>query len=114
MKTYDALFIFSNSIKDEDIDKLVEKISGEITKLKGKVTSKNVIGKRDFARQLKKSSGGKYVSMRIEIAPGSIDALKARFKLIEEIFRIQMVVADDRVIKVGSSSKEAIQNGESK
>jgi ribosomal protein S6 len=114
LKTYDALFIFSTNLKDEDVDKVVEKISGEITKLKGKVTDKNLIGKRDFSRQLKKSSSGKYVSLRIAIEPGSIDALKARFKLIEDIFRMQMVVADDRLIKVGSSHKEVVQDGESK
>ena len=114
MKTYDALFIFSSSMKDEDLDKVVERITNEITKLKGKVTDKNLIGKRDFALPLKKHTSGKYVALRIEIAPGDVNALKVRFKLIEYIFRLQMVVADDHLIKVGSSRKEVIQDGEFK
>jgi len=114
LKTYDALFIFSSSLKDEDLDKVLERITNEITKLKGKVTDKNIIGKRDFAQLLKKNSSGKYVALRIEIEPGSVNALKARFKLIEDIFRLQMVVADDHLIKVGSPRKEVIQDGEFK
>ncbi len=114
MKTYEALFIFLSSLKDEDVEKVVERITSEITKLKGKVTDKNVIGKRDFAQLLQKNSSGKYVALRIEMDPANVNALKGRFKLIEDIFRLQMVVADDHLIKVGSSRKEVIQDGEFK
>jgi len=114
LKTYDALFIFSSSLKDEDMDKVVERITNEITKLNGKVVDKNIIGKRDFAQLLKKTSSGKYVALRIELDPASVSALKVRFKLIEDIFRMQMVVADDHMIKVGSARKEVIQDGEFK
>ena len=95
MKTYEAIFIFSNSIKEDALQKLVEQIQGEITKQKGTIKESRVLGRRQFARPLKKEDSGQYVRIDFQMAPGNVSALLARFKLNESIFRLQMVAADE-------------------
>lgn len=96
MKTYEALFIFSNSLKDEALEKVVEHIRGEIVKLNGSVQGVHPMGKRTFARPLKKSESGQYVRIDFSMDPGKIADLQARFKLNENIFRVQIVRGEQR------------------
>ncbi|MDD5708530.1 MAG: 30S ribosomal protein S6 [Kiritimatiellae bacterium] len=96
MKKYDALYIFTNAPKDEALDQLVEKVSGEITRLGGQIVGTEMLGKRSFARPMKKRESGVYVRVRFEIAPGQIQALKARYALSEEVFRMQILAVDER------------------
>ena len=95
MKTYEAMFIFSNSIKEDALQKLVEQIQGEITKLKGVVKEAKILGRRQFARPMQKEDSGQYVRVDFELDPGSVAGLLARFKLNESIFRLQIVAADE-------------------
>ena len=95
MKTYEAVFIFSNTIKDDDLQKIIEQIQGEITKLKGVIKEKKELGRRQFARPMHKQESGQYVRIDFDMDPGSIAPLLARFKLNESIFRLQVVAADE-------------------
>lgn len=91
MKKYNALFILPAALSDEDVQKTLQNVQESISKLQGTATNVDVLGKRMFARPLKKQDMGHYVKMQIEIAPGSIDALIARVKLNENVFRMQIL-----------------------
>jgi len=95
-KKYDGLYIFAGSVKDETLDKLVEKVRGEITRLSGTVLNTEVIGKRTFARAMDKRDHGVYVRIRFELAPGSLATLRERYRLVEDIFRLQILAVDER------------------
>lgn len=108
LKTYEALFIFSSSLKDEALEEVVEQIRGEIAKLNGSIQGVHPMGKRTFVRPLKKCEAGQYVRIDFCVDPGNISALQARFKLNENIFRVQIVRGhEDR------ASKKATENPES-
>ncbi len=64
MKKYDGLFIFAGMVKDEALDKQVDKARGEIVRLSGKVLSTDVLGKKTFARPMHKRDNGVYVKVR--------------------------------------------------
>lgn len=96
MKKYDGLYIFANSAKDEVLDKQIEKVCGEITRLSGKVLNTDVFGKRSFARPMHKRESGVYVKIRFEMDPAQIKSLKARYRLAEEVFRVQVLAVDER------------------
>ena len=93
MKTYQALFIFDSTHKDDAVDKILESIRGEISKLGGEVQDVARLGMHEFAREMKKKTTGHYVRMRFQIAPDKLQFLNARLKLNENVFRSQIVVA---------------------
>lgn len=94
MKTYEALFIFCGQHKDVELDTLVEKAKDEIVKLGGDITGTQGIGKKTFARTMKKRDSGHYVRVGFFLDPLKIDALLARYKLNEDVFRVQITAAD--------------------
>lgn len=91
MSTYHATFLFKATMKDEDVVTSADKITGEIEKLGGKVIEKSNSGVRPFSRILKKQESGTYVTVRFDIPPSQMAALDHRLKLIEEIFRFQIL-----------------------
>ena len=107
MKKYDGLYIFAGSAKEEILDKQIEKARGEITRLSGNVLSTEVVGKKTFARPMHKRDNGVYVKVRFELDPAQIAALKARYRLIEEVFRVQILAVDDRRESVLTKQAEA-------
>ena len=97
MKKYDGLYIFAGSARDEVLDKMVEGAISEITHHSGNILSTNVLGKKTFARPMKKRDNGVYVKIRFEIDPAAIEKLTKRYKLIEDVFRVQFLAVDERM-----------------
>lgn len=96
MKKYDALFIFVNAPKEEAVDPITEKVCGEITRLGGVILGSEMLGRKTFARELKKHEAGIYVRVRFELDPAKVADLRARYALSEDIFRVQVLSVDDR------------------
>ena len=105
LKTYEAMFIFSGTLKDDALEKLLERIRGDIAKFSGTVVNTQMLGNRAFARPLKKRESGAYVKMAISLDPKDVGALTARFRLNEEIFRVQIVTEDK--VKANPAPAEA-------
>jgi small subunit ribosomal protein S6 len=111
LKTYDGMMIFGTCVKEDDIEKALERAGEEVTKLKGTVDSSRVVGRRSFSRPLHKREAGVYAMMRFTMDPASVAELRGRYKLSDEIFRIQITCADMRVKEPEVSEKEEEANG---
>ena len=96
MKKYDALYIFVGIAKDDALEANLEKALAEVTRLGGNVVTKDSLGKRGFARPMKKRENGVYVKVRFEFDPSKIDELVKRYQLVEEVFRVQILAVDER------------------
>ena len=96
MKKYDALYIFVGIAKDGALEANLEKALAEVTRLGGNVLEKVQLGKRMFSRPMKKRENGVYVKVRLELDPSKVDELVKRYKLVEEVFRVQILAVDDR------------------
>ena len=96
MKKYDALYIFVGIAKDDALEVNLEKALAEVTRLGGNVLEKVQLGKRMFSRPMKKRENGVYVKVRLELDPLKVDELVKRYKLVEEVFRVQILAVDDR------------------
>ncbi len=94
MKKYDANFIFVQTGREEAWAKIIERMQGEITRIGGKVLSTEDRGKKTFARIQQKKESGSYLTIRFELEPEKVNELRARYALIEEIFRLQILVVD--------------------
>ena len=96
MKKYDALYIFVGIAKDDALEANLEKALAEVTRLGGNVLEKVQLGKRVFSRPMKKRDSGVYVKVRLELDADKVDELVKRYKLVEEVFRVQILAVDDR------------------
>ena len=96
MKKYDALYIFVGIAKDDALEANLEKALAEVTRLGGNVITRDSLGKRSFARPMKKRDNGVYVKVRFELDPLKVDELVNRYHLVEEVFRVQILAVDDR------------------
>ena len=96
MKKYDGLFIFASMAKDEALEAQIEKASAEITRLSGTVLRTESLGRKTFARTMHKRDNGVYVKLRFELNPTQVVTLKARYRLMEDIFRVQVLLVDER------------------
>lgn len=98
MKTlYEGLFIFPETLDEEQLDQAIESVKTEMEKLGGVLESSTRLGKRSFARPLKKKKGGIYVVIMFRLDGGQIDAFKHRLKLVTNVFRAQFMQKDEAV-----------------
>jgi len=95
MTKYEAMFIFPEILKEEDLDAAIDKVKTEVDKLGGRVEGATRMGRRQFARPLDKQSGGQYAVMTFQLDGSKMQGLKGRLKLNEEIFRVQIVRVDE-------------------
>ena len=58
MKKYDALYIFVGIAKDDALEANLDKALAEVTRLGGNVLAKDSLGRRSFARPMKKRENG--------------------------------------------------------
>jgi len=85
------LFIFRSSMTDEDVEQILARIGEEVTRVGGVVTETIAMGDRSFARPMKKKESGRYVKMIANLDPAQVSNLQGRFRLLEDIFRSQVV-----------------------
>jgi len=93
LNTYEGLFIFPESLDEEALDQAIGRVKEELEKLGGSVESTTRIGKKTFARPLKKQKAGLYVVAMFKLEGSRMDAFKARLKLSTNVFRHQFVEA---------------------
>lgn len=93
MKKYEGLIILSQPVDEQTLEDKLDKIRAEITKQGGVVEHTTRMGRQTFARRLKKKDAGFYVLITFTIAPAKIAILRERYKLNEDIFRVQFTLA---------------------
>ena len=88
------MFIFSDRFSEEELDGVIKSTRSEIEGLSGEVVSSTRLGRRQFARSIKKNDHGHYVVMNFKIEPHHIPSIHAKFKLSDSVLRVQIVVAE--------------------
>ena len=89
MKRYEGLFILDTAGKEETIKDTIDKVSAEIASLGGKVETVQKMDRKPFARVADKKHGsGFYVNIIFESQPSSLDQLKHRLAMNEDVFRV--------------------------
>jgi ribosomal protein S6 len=86
---------------------MLERIRGDIAKLNGTVVNSQVLGTRTFARTMQKRDAGLYVKMTISLDPKEVAAFKAKCRLNEDIFRVQVLNEAKVKIKAALATAKA-------
>jgi ribosomal protein S6 len=93
--TYEGLFIFPETLDEEQLDQAINAVKVELEKLGGTLDSTTRLGKRTFARPLKKQKAGIYAIITFSLDGLKIIALKHRLKLATNVFRAQFMKVDE-------------------
>ena len=109
MKKYDGLYIFAGTAKDEILEQYIAKATAEIARFGGNVLSQVVLGKHAVAHPMKKRENGVYVQVRFELDPSKVSELVNRYRLVEEVFRVQILAVDERMEAKLAAQRETAQ-----
>jgi len=89
VKRYEGLFILNTAGKEDGVKDALDKISAEITAAGGKVETVQKMDRKTYARVAdKRHTSGFYANVIFNIAPAAVVALRAKFGLNEEVFRV--------------------------
>ena len=88
-RIYEGLFIFPETLDEEGLDKAIEAVNNELVNLGGSLDSSVRMGKRQFARMMKKQKSGYYVVLVFSLETEKITKFKERLKLGTDVFRYQ-------------------------
>jgi len=113
LNKYEAMVIFPEILKDAQLEEALGNVRGEIKKLGGEVESTTRLGRRAFARRMKKQDAGHYVIVTFKLGQDQVPPLLARLKLNEQVFRIQIVRASERpaAAAVAATAEEGRKHG---
>ena len=92
---YEGLFIFPETLDEEGLDQAIARVKEELEKLGGTLESTTRMGKKNFARPLKKQKAGYYAVLMFMLEGTKIDAFKKRLVLSTNVFRSQFVLAEE-------------------
>lgn len=106
MNKYEAMIILPESVKDSDLEAELDRAADEIKKLGGTIESKTRLGKRAFARKMGKQESGHYVIVAFSLDTEKVQPLMARYKLNENVFRVQILKATNAAGAPAATAKE--------
>ncbi|NCC51609.1 MAG: 30S ribosomal protein S6 [Spartobacteria bacterium] len=111
-KTYEAMFIFPKILSAEELEDVITTVRTEIEKCGGTVNSTTRLGKRQFARVMQKQDAGHYVVITCDLEGDQITPLLARYKLNDNVFRVQIVCADPNAGMAVPTAQQEAEVGE--
>jgi small subunit ribosomal protein S6 len=102
-RTYEIMFIVRPDIPDEDMDKLIAGLEGNITQGGGVIKSTEKLGRRKLAYMVKKFNDGNYVLLTIEADGSLVGEIERRLRVSEPVIKFISVRMDEeekRVAKI--------------
>lgn len=84
-KKYEGVIVLNAQGKEENVEDMISRIGKEMEAEGVKLEQIDQIGKRDFAYESKHQSSGFFVNYQFEADPSSIDKLRTRLALIDEV-----------------------------
>lgn len=99
MKKYEAVFILDIRRVDDEGQAFSQELAGLMKGWKGVITESVSLGRRQFAREIRKRKAGIYWKYLFDAKPEVIEQIRDKFRLDERVLR-EMIIAYDRPEKV--------------
>ena len=94
VKRYEGQVILNTAGREDNVNSLVDAVEKEIRAAGGKVETTQKMDKRPFARVTDKNiSSGFYVNFIFEGTPETVAALRGKFALHPDIYRVLFTLA---------------------
>ncbi len=102
---YEIGFIITPEVNEEEVKKIIESITGTITKAKGVIENLDEWGRKKLAFPIKKNLEGYYVFIQTEVDGSVIATLERRLKQMEKVLRFITLRLDDKLKKSNKLTK---------
>lgn len=96
MTTYEGLFVFPERLQDQEVAQACASVVADLERYGAKVLGSLKLGRRTFARPIRKMRAGVYVRMVFEMDGSQIAPLRGRLKLHDTLVRAQITVGDEQ------------------
>jgi small subunit ribosomal protein S6 len=106
MRVYEELFIIRPDATDEEIDPVVEQLSGVVTNGGGTVDKVDKWGVRKLAYRVQKRNEGYYVLMQFTAGPDSVKEIERRLRVSDLVLKFITVRIDEKLKKIEKRRKE--------
>ncbi len=95
MKEYEIVYVVRPDLSEEERAGKVTRIHGLITENGGEISETSNWGKRTLAYEIRHYSEGHYGLTTFRLPPQSVELLKDRLNIDEEILRFQVVARSE-------------------
>jgi small subunit ribosomal protein S6 len=100
LRTYEALYIVSAELSDDDIQTVDQGVQALITNNGGSVVRSEIWGRRKLAYLVGKHTDGCYILTRFQCGAEFPTKLETYFKLSESIIRYLLLHLDERTLRL--------------
>ncbi len=108
MKKYEAVFILDMRKVEDEGKAFSEEFAKNVQSWGGKVVESNPMGRRQFAREIRKRKAGIYWDYVIEIDPLKSGEVREKYRLDERVVRL-LVINYDRPESVPAGQKATLE-----
>lgn len=95
MREYELTFIVPSDIADDDVNGVVQTVTGYVEQGTGKVTEVNNWGRKHLAYPIKEYREGTYVLMKAELEAQALNELERSLKLSPQVIRYLLIRTDE-------------------
>lgn len=106
MRIYEELFIVRHDATDEEIDPLIEQISGIVSASGGSVEKTEKWGVRKLAYRIQKRPEGYYVLVRFTAGPTAAKEIERRLRVSDLVMKFITVRIDEKLKRLEKRKKE--------
>ncbi len=90
MKKYETIVILDEKLIDDDGTKFLKELETVLTKdLGGNIVKSEIMGRRQFAREINKKKTGIYLDITHEMGADKVKPLRDKYTLNETVLRLQ-------------------------
>ena len=100
MRNYEVMFIVRPDVVDEELDKLIETMSGHATQAGSVIKNTEKLGKRHLAYSVKGFHDGSYVLLHLESEGPAIHELERRMRVSDPVIKFLTVRMDEEMKKI--------------
>ena len=93
-RNYELTVVLSAQLSSTDLTKLEKSIESLLTKVEGKVQTKEDWGSRKFTYEIQKQTEGYYRHMIVELPSDAVDKLRSELMLLQGLLRYLIVVQE--------------------
>jgi small subunit ribosomal protein S6 len=113
MRTYEVMFIVRPDMVDEDLDRLISTLEGNVTTAGGTVKNIERMGKRRLAYTVRKFNDGVYILFTVEGEGKLMAEVERRLRVAEPVIKFITVRVDEEQKRLDKVKKyrEAHQRG---
>ncbi len=106
MRIYEELFIIQPEAQEEEVDQIVEQLTGSISQGGGQVDKVEKWGKRRLAYRVDKHREGFYVLMQFTAPATAVKELERRLRVTDAVIKYLTVRIDENLKRIEKRRKQ--------